>query len=220
MDAAVNDGLLERLREYALAEGFSGFGVCSPDAIPEAAARLQAYVEGGYHGDMTWMAERQNWRGDPSELWPEARSVIMLTENYGPSENPLPLLDMKDRGYISVYARNRDYHDLVKKRLKRVGRWLLEQAGGNIKVFVDTAPVMENRWGQRRVWGGKGSIPIWLAANRVAGFFWGRFSRHWISARTNLRLIIAVVVGNVWIFARRRLSWGRTNSMRGSVFRI
>ena len=173
MSTAANDDLLERLREHALAEGFSGFGICSPDAIPEAADRLRAYVEGGYHGDMEWMAKRQHWRGDPSELWPEARSVIMLTENYGPADDPLRLLEMKDRGNISVYARNRDYHDLVKKRLKRVGRWLLEQAGGDIKVFVDTAPVMEKPLGAAAGLGWQGKHSNLVSRDQGSWFFLG-----------------------------------------------
>lgn len=124
--------------------GFAGMGVCRPDAIPDAADRLAAFVASGRHGQMGWMAERIGWRGDPTALWPEARSVVMLAEVYTPDDDPLAALERRDRGTISVYARNRDYHDLVKKRLKRVGRWLLDQAPGHqIKVFVDTAPVME-----------------------------------------------------------------------------
>jgi len=124
-------------------------GICRPDAIPQAAARLAAFVDAGRHGQMGWMAERMHWRGDPTALWPEARSVIMLAEAYTPDEDPLAKLDKPELATISVYARNRDYHDLVKKRLKRVGRWLLDAAERDlsapqeIKVFVDTAPVME-----------------------------------------------------------------------------
>ena len=93
---------------------------------------------------MGWMADRMAWRGDPQALWPEARSVIMLAESYTPDHDPLAILDQPDRAAISVYAGQRDYHDLVKKRLKRVGRWLIERVPGTeIKVFVDTAPVME-----------------------------------------------------------------------------
>ena len=136
--------LKDRLRETALAEGFAEMGICRPDAIPEAADRLAAFVEDGRHGQMGWMQERMHWRGDPSALWPEARSVIMLAEAYTPRHDPLEVLKERDRAAISVYAQGRDYHDLVKKRLKRVGRWLLEQAPEEqIKVFVDTAPVME-----------------------------------------------------------------------------
>ncbi len=136
--------LKTRLRETALAEGFAEMGICRPDAIPQAAERLAAFVEDGRHGQMGWMAERMGWRGDPSALWPEARSVIMLAEAYTPRHDPLAVLEQRDRAAISVYAQGKDYHDLVKKRLKRVGRWLLEQEPeAQIKVFVDTAPVME-----------------------------------------------------------------------------
>ena len=142
----------------ARAAGFAKMGVCRPDAIPQAAARLAGFVAKGRHGQMSWMADRMGWRGDPAALWPAARSVIMLAEVYTPDSDPLEAITRHNRGTISVYAQNRDYHDLVKKRLKRVGRWLLETAeretAGSrdgkqlsdppqIKVFVDTAPVME-----------------------------------------------------------------------------
>jgi len=141
--------LKARLWTEARAAGFSKMGICRPDAIPQAAARLAAFVDTGRHGQMGWMAERMHWRGDPRMLWPEARSVVMLAEAYTPAEDPLANLDKPEVATVSVYARNRDYHDLVKKRLKRVGRWLLDAAGREssvapeIKVFVDTAPVME-----------------------------------------------------------------------------
>jgi epoxyqueuosine reductase len=141
--------LKEALRSEALQAGFTAIGICRPDAIPGAAARLASFIGHERHGQMGWMADRMTWRGNPEALWPEARSVIMLAEVYTPEEDPLATLDRPDVATISVYARNRDYHDLVKKRLKRVGRWLLERAvqdgatGPEIKVFVDTAPVME-----------------------------------------------------------------------------
>ena len=127
----------------AKALGFAAMGVCRPDAIPQAMGRLQAFLDKGHHGSMAWMADRAHWRGNPAALWPEAKSVIMLAEPYTPDVDPLSLLDMPDHGAISVYARGKDYHDLVKKRLKRLGRWMIEAGGGEIKVFVDTAPVME-----------------------------------------------------------------------------
>ncbi|MDG4647020.1 tRNA epoxyqueuosine(34) reductase QueG [Roseibacterium sp. SDUM158017] len=128
----------------ARAAGFVKMGVCRPDAIPEAAGRLARFVGDGRHGQMAWMEERMAWRGDPAALWPEARSVVMLAEAYTPEEDPMATLAQPEKATISVYARNRDYHDLVKKRLKRVGRWLLDRCPGEgIKVFVDTAPVME-----------------------------------------------------------------------------
>ena len=139
-----NVGLKAALEAQARREGFAGFGICRPDAVPETAGRLARFVSEGHHGQMGWMEERMAWRGNPAALWPEARSVIMLAEPYTPTHDPLAVLERRDRAAISVYAQNRDYHDIVKKRLKRVGRWLLEQVPDEaIKVFVDTAPVME-----------------------------------------------------------------------------
>ncbi len=140
MDASV---LKERLVARALEEGFSKVGICAPDAVPGAAGRLAGWLAEGRHGQMGWMAERVTWRGSAAALWPEARSVIMLTESYTPEGDPLAVLAQRDRGAVSVYAQGKDYHDLVKRRLKRLGRWLVEAAACEIKVFVDTAPVME-----------------------------------------------------------------------------
>ncbi|WP_417627585.1 tRNA epoxyqueuosine(34) reductase QueG [Pararhodobacter aggregans] len=141
-------GLKAALLAQARAEGFAAMGVTRPDAVPELAGRLAAFVEAGRHGQMGWMAERMHWRGDPAALWPEARSVIMLAEVYTPDEDPMTAVARREAGAISVYARGRDYHDVVKARLKRLGRWLIEEAKRRgetpeIKVFVDTAPVME-----------------------------------------------------------------------------
>lgn len=125
------------------AAGFSAMGICAPDAIPLAPGRLRGFLEDERQGDMGWMADRETWRADPAVLWPEARSIIMLADVYTPDDDPLAVTRMPDRGAISVYARGKDYHDGVKKRLKRVGRWLVDRTGADIKVFVDTAPVME-----------------------------------------------------------------------------
>jgi epoxyqueuosine reductase len=135
--------LKDRLVARALEEGFVKAGVCRPEAVPEAAGRLRAFLKAGWHGQMAWMAEREEWRGNPAALWPEARSVVMLAEAYTPKGDPMAGLAERDRGVVSVYAQGKDYHDLVKRRLKRLGRWLIDQAGCEIKVFVDTAPVME-----------------------------------------------------------------------------
>ncbi|EKE44585.1 4Fe-4S ferredoxin, iron-sulfur cluster binding protein [Oceaniovalibus guishaninsula JLT2003] len=136
--------LKARLKNEALAAGFVRMGVCRPGAIPQAAGRLAAFLKAGRHGTMGWMTERQGWRGDPAALWPEARSVAMLAESYTPAHDPLDDLALADRGTVSVYAQGRDYHDVVKKRLKRVARWLVAAAPeAGVKVFVDTAPVME-----------------------------------------------------------------------------
>ncbi|MEO0501777.1 MAG: tRNA epoxyqueuosine(34) reductase QueG [Pseudomonadota bacterium] len=141
-------GLKERVIARALDEGFVAARVCRPDAVPDMAARLAAFVEAGYHGQMGWMAERMHWRGDPATLWPEARSVVMLAESYAPEHDPLAVLDAPELGAVSVYAQGRDYHDIVKKRLKRLARWMIAEAGGAVKVFVDTAPVPEKALGQ------------------------------------------------------------------------
>jgi len=167
-------GLKERLVAQALAEGFSKCRVCAPGAVPEIAERLQAFVADGRHGQMGWMAERMGWRGNPAALWPEARSVVMLAETYTPEFDPLEVLAQRDRAAISVYAQNRDYHDIVKKRLKRVGRWLLDQAPGeSIKVFVDTAPVMEKPLAQAAGLGWQGKHTNLLASDLGSWFFLG-----------------------------------------------
>jgi epoxyqueuosine reductase len=132
-----------RLKARARDEGFADCGICAPDAIPAAAGRLARFVAAGRHGQMRWMAQRMGWRGSPAALWPAARSVVMLAEVYTPGDDPLAALGRRDRGAISVYARGRDYHDLVKRRLKRLGTWLVAETGAEIKVFVDTAPAME-----------------------------------------------------------------------------
>ena len=135
--------LKEKLKARAREEGFDDLSICRPWDVPDVPSDLEAFLEKGYHGQMHWLEERRSWRGDPSQLWPEAKSVIMLAENYAPDEDPMTVVAQGDRGAISVYARGKDYHDLVKKRLKRLARWLLSQGGGEVKVFVDTAPVPE-----------------------------------------------------------------------------
>jgi epoxyqueuosine reductase len=120
-----------------------------PDAIPEAPERLAMWLSEGAHGDMGWMAANAPRRANPSELWPDVRSVIMLGMNYGPQSDPLAALKDKAAGNISVYARHRDYHDLIKGKLKQLASWLVAEAKRDgvtdaaVKVFVDTAPVME-----------------------------------------------------------------------------
>jgi len=114
----------------ALDLGFCAMGITTPDAIPKAADRLAKFVGAGNHGTMGWMTERAAWRGNPAALWPQARSIIMLADNYAPKTDPMATLDQKDRATVSVYARGRDYHDTIKKRLKNLGRWLIDEAGG------------------------------------------------------------------------------------------
>ena len=129
-------------REARLA-GFDAVAVVSPDAIPLAPARLAEFVSDGFHGSMGWMEETMLRRANPRTLWPDVRSIIMLAMNYGPDHDPGEVLGKPDRGAISVYAQNRDYHDVMKGRLKQIAGKIAAQAGSDVKVFVDTAPVME-----------------------------------------------------------------------------
>ena len=132
------------LREKARTLGFVACRVAPAEAAPELDSRLREWLAAGAHGDMGWMAETAERRASPLALWPQAKSVVMLAMNYGPAANPLAVLERRERGAISVYAQNRDYHDVVKGRLKQLAAFMLKQAGGGeAKVFVDTAPVME-----------------------------------------------------------------------------
>jgi epoxyqueuosine reductase len=131
--------LLRKARE----EGFDVAGVTGPDAIPQAATRLAQFLAEGGEGDMEWLRRTAARRGSPRALWAQVRSVVMLGVNYGREGDPLAALKRRDRASISIYAQSADYHDVMKPALKRVAAWLIAQAGGDVKVFVDTAPVME-----------------------------------------------------------------------------
>jgi epoxyqueuosine reductase len=131
------------IRDRALELGFDAAGFAPAELGEAAKTNLGEYLALGYHGDMGWLADRAQQRGGPKALWPGARSVVVLAMNYGPAGDPLALLARPERGNISVYARGRDYHDVVKKRLKALGRWMAEAFECEVKVFVDTAPVME-----------------------------------------------------------------------------
>jgi epoxyqueuosine reductase len=135
--------LQHRLEEKAKELGFSAIGFARADAAPKSAERLREWLASGAHGDMIWMEETAERRGSPAGLWPDVRSVISLGMSYAPEEDPLALADEKDVGRISVYAQGADYHDVVKKALKALARWLVDAAPCELKVFVDTAPVME-----------------------------------------------------------------------------
>jgi epoxyqueuosine reductase len=138
-----NDDLKRALTREARTLGFDCIGVTAPDAIADAARHFREFLELGAHGDMDWLAQNPERRADPRGLWPEVRSVIMLGVNYGPDEDPLAVLGERTRGAISVYAQGDDYHDVIKKRLKALARWLVATASCEVKVFVDTAAVME-----------------------------------------------------------------------------
>jgi epoxyqueuosine reductase len=131
------------IRAKALELGFDAVGFARANATEEARAHLKEYLALGYHGDMGWLANTAARRESPTALWPEARSVVVLGINYAPPDDPLAGLALAERGNISVYARGRDYHDTVKKRLKALARWIGKSWGAELKVFVDTAPVLE-----------------------------------------------------------------------------
>ena len=131
------------IRAEALALGFDAIGFTAPDAVAEAGTHFDRFLALGRHGDMQWLAEKADRRRHPNALWPETRTVIAVGLNYGPDADPLLALERTDRAAISCYAQGADYHDVLKKRLKVLARWLQGRSGADVKVFVDTAPVME-----------------------------------------------------------------------------
>lgn len=137
------DTLTAFVRAEAKALGFDLCRVTRPDAIPEAKERLGEFIDAGRHGTMEWMKETRDRRGDPRTLWSDVRSIVVFGLNYGPEDDPREILAKSDKAAISVYARNRDYHDVIKGRLKEIATRFAARAGADVKVFVDTAPVME-----------------------------------------------------------------------------
>ncbi len=167
------DSLKDKLRARALDEGFDACRLCRPGDVPQVPERLQAFLGKGYHGQMQWLSDRAEWRGQPQVLWPEAQTVIMLAQSYTPRHDPLEVLERRDRAAISVYAQNRDYHDPLKKALKRLARWLIAEAGGEVKVFVDTAPVPEKPLGQAAGIGWQGKHTNLVSRGLGSWFFLG-----------------------------------------------
>ena len=152
MSAAIRDAI----RDAALAMGFDAVGFAAAHLAERARTDLTEYVARGYHGDMGWLAATASRRGDPQVLWPDAKTVVVLGVNYAGDEDPLAALAEPERGAVSVYARGRDYHDTLKKRLKRLGRWIAARWPFELKVFVDTAPVMEKPLAQQAGLGWQG----------------------------------------------------------------
>lgn len=165
--------LKTRLVKAAMSEGFAVARLCAPDAVPEVPGRLMEFLDAGRHGQMAWLEDRSHWRGSPQALWPDVRSIIMLAEPYTPDQDPLDDLERRDQGVISVYARNRDYHDVLKKRLKRVARWLVVETACEVKVFVDTAPVPEKPLGQAAGLGWQGKHTNLVSRDIGNWFFLG-----------------------------------------------
>ena len=135
--------LVSKIRDRALSLGFDAIGFADPEDVGQAGRKLSEFIALGRHGEMKWMTKKIDRRKDPKKLWPAVRGVIVVAANYGPETDPLDDLSRRSIGTISVYARNRDYHKILKGRLKQLGNWMSSSLGGKIKVFVDTAPVME-----------------------------------------------------------------------------
>jgi epoxyqueuosine reductase len=132
-----------QIRDQAMRIGFDAVGFCQAELGPEVRERLTNFVQSGFHGDMGWLADRVDQRSHPRSLWPDARSVIVVGLSYAPEDDPFAITTQRSKGAISVYARNRDYHDLIKGRLKHLAQFMVSRFACQVKVFVDTAPVME-----------------------------------------------------------------------------
>jgi epoxyqueuosine reductase len=135
--------LRRELQAQARTLGFDLVRIASPELPARARSGYLGFVEQGRHGEMTWLAREPERRADPRALWPEVKSVIVLGVNYAPAHDPRQDLERRERGVISVYAQARDYHDTIGKGLKALARWLADEHGAAVKVFVDTAPVLE-----------------------------------------------------------------------------
>ncbi len=161
------------IRERALAIGFDAVGFSRAALGQEVRERLAAFLAAGQHGDMGWLSSRTNERSDPCGLWPDARSVIATGVSYAPDRDPLATLGLPDRGGISVYAQGRDYHDLVKGMLKHLAQYLVARFGAGVKVFVDTAPVMEKPLAQRAGIGWQGKHTNLVSRSHGSWLFLG-----------------------------------------------
>ncbi len=172
--AAYNpENLVAELRARALALGFGSFGIAAADARPDLPEKLQQALQAGWHGDMEWMAETADRRGSPKGLWPDAKSLILLGYNYGPESDPLGILAEKSLGSISVYARNRDYHEIIKGKLKELAGLLARRSGAEVKVFVDTAPLMEKPLAEAAGLGWQGKHTVLVSRDFGSWLFLG-----------------------------------------------
>lgn len=167
----------EKLKTYLQREAYElGFDLCRvtrPDAIERAGEHLSYYVAQGRQGSMAWMAETAERRSDPQKLWPEVQSIIMLAMNYTQPQDPMAVISQKDKGAISVYAQNRDYHEIIKGKLKELAGKLASRSGGDVKVFVDTAPVMEKPLAEAAGLGWQGKHTNLVSRELGSWFFLG-----------------------------------------------
>ena len=163
--------LEERLRRRAREEGFAALRITGAEALPQWGRHLSRFLAEGRHGDMGWMEANAERRADPRVLWPQARSAVMLAMSYAPGIDPLERLKRRDTGVISVYALGRDYHDILKGKLKTIAQWFAREAGADVKVFVDTAPVMEKPLAQKAGLGWQGKHTNLVSRELGSWFF-------------------------------------------------
>ena len=173
MPTRTSEPLEDWIKRRARALGFDAVGLARTDEVPDLSNHLNEFLALDHHGTMEWMKTRAAERSHPVALWPGAQSMIMLAMNYGPKSDPLDLLDRPERGSISVYARGADYHDVIKKRLKQLARELVGHVGGDVKVFVDTAPVMEKPLSQLAGVGWQGKHTNLVSRELGSWFFLG-----------------------------------------------
>ena len=173
MSSDSKNELKEQIMSKAKDFGFSLVKVTSPDSIPKAKRRLIEFLQNGFHGQMDWLEKRHLWRSNPIDLWPEVKSIIMFTENYTPKKDVLEGLKKREHGNISVYAHGQDYHVVMKKRLKQFSNWFVNRANAEVKVFVDTAPVMEKPLAQMAGLGWQGKHTNLVSRELGNWFFLG-----------------------------------------------
>ena len=173
MAQAQTEKLIAELKARAQALGFDAFGIAAANSRPDLPQKLNHALSEGWHADMDWMAETEERRGDPQKLWSGARSVILLGVNYGPEADPMALLGEKSTGIISAYARNRDYHDIIKGRLKELAGLLARRTGAEVKVFVDTAPLMEKPLAEAAGLGWQGKHTVLVSRDFGSWLFLG-----------------------------------------------
>jgi epoxyqueuosine reductase len=164
---------LQLLRGKAEAEGLTLLRITSAQLPETAGERLELFLQAGQHGDMKWLEDRTPQRKSPDALWPEAKSAILFAQNYAPDFDPMPRLEQRDTGVVSVYALHRDYHDVFKGKLKRLAHWLHHQTGEQVKIFVDTAPLMEKPLAEQAGLGWQGKHTNLVSRELGSWFFIG-----------------------------------------------
>ena len=201
VNAPESTDIAERIAAKARALGFAACGIAGAGEDPLRAARLETWLGEGQHGSMDWMQTRLDHRRSPQGLWPAARSVIALGMSYAPAHDPLALEDAPSHARISVYAQGKDYHDVVKKRLKALARWLVaEEPDAEVKVFVDTAPVMEKPLGEAAGIGWQGKHTNLVSPTHGSWLFsGGRFTPRWSLPLRRVTAITAEAAAPVWM---------------------